>query len=146
MRPRTCGSGMLPTRRSEPPPTLCSPAVTGTAAGVFTLLSACELNRTAEQEEAAQKASRTKQGIALVFTNALPSSRRVRGSLPRLTLRDVHTAECGTQSPRRRMIVQLIFEVGCLDDTRHLQEHGVVGEPLVNERGKRAQPARALCG
>src|SRR5436305_10306364 len=100
MRPRTCGSGMLLTRRSDPPPVPRSPAVAGaagTATGMVALLSACELNRAAEQEDAAQKASRKKQSIALVFTNALPSSRRERGSLPRLTLRDVHTVECGTQ-------------------------------------------------
>src|SRR5205085_1878012 len=114
MRPRTCGSGMLLTRRSDPPPVPCSPAVAGaagTATGMVALLSACELNRAAEQEDAAQKASRKKQSIALVFTNALPSSRRERGSLPRLTLRDVHTVECGTQPPRQLLRVVVGPEV-----------------------------------
>src|SRR5438067_9277766 len=110
MRPRTCGSGMLPTRRSDPPPVPCSPAVVGTA-GVVALLLACELNRAAEQEDAAQKASRKKQSIALVFTSALPSSQRKRGSLFRLPFRNVHLVECRAQAPRQLLRVVVGPEV-----------------------------------
>src|SRR5438270_13005254 len=105
---------MLPTRRSDPPLVPCSPAVAGvvgTVAGVFALLLACELNRAAEQEEAAQRASRTKQNIALVFTDTLPSFRRVRGSLPRLTLHYVHFVERGAQSPRQFLCIVVSPEV-----------------------------------
>src|SRR5205085_4473189 len=121
MRPRTCGSGMLPTRRSNPLPVPCSPVVTGAVAGVVALLLACELNRAAEQEAAAQKASRKKQNVALVFTDALLSSRRERGSLPRLTLCDVHFVERGAQSPRQLLRIVVGPEV-------HEEEARVFGQ------------------
>src|SRR5436305_729413 len=130
MRPRTCGSGMLLTRRSDPPSVPRSPAVAGaagTAAGVVALLLACELNRAAEQEDAAQKASRKKQSIALVFTDALPSSRRERGSLLRLTLRDVHTVERGAQAPRQLLRVVVGPEV-------HEEEARAFGQHVAVQR------------
>jgi hypothetical protein len=70
---------MLPTRRSSPPPFFCSPAIPSgafavAAGGAGALLLARELNRPAEQEDTAQKASRKKLSCDLVFTRAiLPS-------------------------------------------------------------------------
>src|SRR5205085_1878693 len=78
---------------------------------VAALVLACELNRAAQQAAAAQKASRKKQNVALVFTDALLSSRRERGSLPRLTLCDVHFVERGAQSPRQLLRIVVGPEV-----------------------------------
>ena len=48
------------------------------------------------------------------------------------------------KTARRRMIVQLIFEVCRLDDARHLHQHGVVREPLMDERRKGSQTMLVL--
>src|SRR5947207_8222585 len=75
---------MLPTRRGSPPPAPCSPAVVvpsdafASATEAFASASRTADCRAAEQEDTAQKASRKKQGSALVFM--VPSFHIVAGA------------------------------------------------------------------
>jgi hypothetical protein len=40
------------------------------------------------------------------------------------------------------MVIDLIFEIGSLDNTSHLHQNGVIGKPFIHQGRERAQPLR----